>query len=876
MRCIDMRALLLIIFYSLAIFAVTSADQAIIIESDYQANQLNNDEDSYNLNHISRDGIALALSGGGARGLAQIGVLEVFQENNIPISFIAGTSMGAVIGGLYCSGYSAAELHKLVLDINWDDLFSSAPIRSAILVSAKGRPEKALIKIGFENWRLALPRGITSAQKLSNLLTRLCYRSGVRPSISFDLLEPPFRAVATDLITGHLEVISSGDLAEAMRASMAFPVGFTPVFNEGRLYVDGGLIAPIPVSVCRELTGSPVVAVNTTSPLLPIEAIDNAIDMFNQSSTIMSLPGLEDQIQQADVVICPAIGFYKISNFDDIEIVIEAGRRAALEALPEILQLLGQGRTASGEVYPIGQTTVTGLKNMPGAFFQAAFPISGKMTESTVKENLSIISKSGYIRQARAELRNNSDKFDLNYNLEDNPRIRGFYFSGLTLFSPRTVTKYFKSRRGQVANYNLLADDIKQIEKLYASSGYTLARVKYPQINPNTGIVSFAVDEGRVNKISVTGNKRTKDWIILRDFHLQSGKIFTSAKAQRSLDDLYATGLFETVKLTARPCSSGVDLNIKVEEKSFDYLRSGIRYDNEYRTAGFIDLVGSNLFGTGNEIYLSGQFGEKRRSYQFNAKADRVFKTYLTYKLTFAHSLFKRNFYIDHEHVRDLKEISTGFDFEIGQQFPRLGKVSAIFNMARHIYDSPFQSGRIDKRRTAVSIQSLVDTFDSLPLPESGKLHFIDLEMAGDILGGEIIYTKFFTSIEAYYPLVAGFNFHPRAELGFFNRTPPYFKLFSLGGRSSFYGLFEHELTGAKIFSGSIELRKRITKHLYITGRYDSGEVWDKLESIRFDRLQHGFGGSVVLKTLIGPIGLAYGRTTSGLQAVYFYAGYDY
>jgi len=871
-----MRALLLIIFHTLAIFAVISAEQPIIIESDYQFNQLNNDEDSYNLNHIGQEGIALALSGGGARGLAQIGVLEVFQEHNIPIKFIAGTSMGAVIGGLYCSGYSPAELHKLVLDIDWSDLFSSAPIRSSILVSAKGRPEKTLIKIGFENWRPALPRGITSGQKLSNLLTRLCFRSGVRSSISFDLLEPPFRAVATDLITGRLELISSGDLAEAMRASMAFPVGFTPVFNEGRLYADGGLIVPIPVSVCKELTDVPVVAVNTTSPLLPIEDIDNAIDMFNQSSAIMSLPNLESQIQQADIVISPAIGFYKNNDFDEIEAVIEAGHQAALEVLPEINKLLGERQTASGIIYPIRNTTLTGLRNMPETFFQSSLLEDGSMSESTIKDNLSIISKSGFIRQTRAELWDKSDQYDLNYVLDDNPRIRGFYFSGLTLFSPRTVTKHLKSRRGEVANYNILAGDIRQIEKLYALSGYTLARVKYPQINPATGFISFSIDEGRVNKVSITGNGRTKDWIILRDFHLKTGEIFTARKAQRSLDDLYATGLFETVKLTADPCSSGVDLKIKVEEKSFDYLRTGIRFDNEYRTAGFIDLVGSNLLGTGNEIYLSGQFGEKRRSYQFNAKADRILKTYLTYKLTLAHSLFKRNFYIEHKHARNLKETSTGFDFEIGQQFPRLGKLSSIFSMTRHMYDSPYHAGQIDKRRTAVSIQSLVDTFDSLPLPESGKLHFIDLELAGDILGGAIIYTKFFTSIEAYYPLVAGLNFHPRAELGFFNRTPPYFKLFSLGGRNSFYGLYEHELTGAKIFSGSIELRKRITKHLYITGRYDSGEVWDKLQSIRFDQLQHGFGGSIILKTLIGPIGLAYGRTTGGRQAVYFYAGYDY
>jgi outer membrane protein assembly factor BamA len=406
--------------------------------------------------------------------------------------------------------------------------------------------------------------------------------------------------------------------------------------------------------------------------------------------------------------------------------------------------------------------------------------------------------------------------------------------------------------------------------------GYTLARVKTPQIDKSTGIVSIVVDEGRINDINITGNERTKYWTVIRDFHLDKGKLFDSKKAQRSLDDLYATGLFETVKLTAQPRESGVDLTIKVEEKSFDYLRAGARYDNEYRSAGFVDLVGANLFGTGNEVYLSGQSGEKKRSYQINAKADRIFKTYLTYKLSFAHSLFKRNYYIDNEHVRNLKEMSTGLEFEVGQQFPRLGKLSAAINMSRHIYDSPFETYRADKRLTLISIRSTVDTYDFLPLPESGKLNFTEFEMASDILGGEIIYTKFYSSLEAYYPLVSGFNFHPRVEVGFFNRTPPYFKQFFLGGRNGFYGLHEHEFSGAKIMGGSLEMRKRITEHLYITGRYDFGEVWNKLQSIRFDQLQHGFGGSVILKTILGPIGVSYGRTTEGLDAVYFYAGYDY
>jgi len=848
----------------------------IIIEPDDSPHQLNYSLSGRVYSARGQTGVALALSGGGARGLAHIGVLEVLQENNIRIKFIAGTSMGAVIGGLYSAGYSPSEIHQIALGIDWDALFSSAPLRSSILVSAKGRPEKALLKIGLEGWRPAIPRGITSGQKLSNLLTRLCYRAGVRATISFDLLDTPFRAIATDLATGQLQVLGSGDLAEAMRASLAFPIGFTPVLTQGRLLVDGGLIIPIPVDLCRDLAGGPVIAVNTTTPLLPVESISNAIEMADQSTTVMTMPRLQEQLKKADLVLSPTLETHKNNDFKNVEKLIQAGRQAALAQLPAIKAALLAGDNDSGPVYLTDRVNIVGLRNMPETYFLKDLFIDSLTSEAAVRENLRNILKTGFVQEARAQLTSQSERYEINYILKDNPRIRILSFTGLTLFSPQTIHKAIESKVGQVVNSNTLAADIKSIERLYSSWGYTLARVQSIQVGQADGIVTFVIDEGRISGLRVEGNHRTRDWIILRDTHLRRGDIFVAAKAQRSLDDLYATGLFETVKLTAQPCSIGIELAVKVEEKSFDYIRAGMRHDREYQSAGFVDLVGSNLFGTGNEIYLSGQFGEKKRAYQLNIKADRIFRTYLTYHLTAGHSVFKRNFYIDHEYNRYLLEQGTGLEFEIGQQFPRLGKLSTAIDFERHFYEDPFSAMRFDKRRTSVSIRSLVDTFNSLPVPERGKLHYFELEFAGEIFGGEMTYTKFYTSIEAYYPLPAGLNFHPRAELGFFNRTPPYFKLFSLGGRRIFYGLYEHELTGEKIFDGSMELRKKITDYLFISARYDFGKVWNKLQSIRFDRLEHGAGASLILKTIAGPLGIAYGRTSMGQEAFYFYAGYDY
>jgi NTE family protein len=873
-----MRKLLSVfLFFILAPMVKGNEPDIFIIEPDYQVNQLNNKNFQYGHVYYGREGIALALSGGGARGLAQIGVLEALEENAVPVKLVAGTSMGAVIGGLYCAGYSPAELHRLALAVDWNDLFSSAPIRSSILVSAKGRGEKALLKIGFEKWRPVIPRGITSGQKLSNLLTRLCYRASIKASLSFDLLDTPFRATATNLGTGKLEVISAGDLAEAMRASMAFPVGFTPVFANEKLLVDGGLISPIPVDLCKELSGGPVVAVNTTTPLLPLGDITDAIDMANQSTAVMSLPRLQEQLKLADIAITPDMGDQKTFDFHNIETIIEAGRKAAIEKLPDIRKSLRHKVDSVSATFKISEIDIEGLKNMPETFFLAPLNREKSISESQIKYDLKTILQSGYIKTARAELHAFSDSFRLCYVLDDNPRISRFVLSGQTLFSPQTILKQIESKIGQVANFNTLNEDIRRIERLYADHGYTLARVRYPEINPNTGEVLITVDEGRIAHIKIEGNKRTRAWVISRDLHFRSGDIFASAKAQKSLDDLYATGLFETVKLTAVPCETGVDIIIKVEEKSFDYIRVGLRYDNEYKSAGFVDLIGANILGTGNEVILSGQFGEKKRAALFSLKADRIFKTYLTYRLTFGHHMFKRNFYVDHKYDRHLQEETTSLEFEIGQQFPRLGKLSAVLNLARHFYyDNPSASRRTDKRQTSLAIRSLVDTFNSLPVPETGKLHYFELEFANEIFGGEMVYTKFYTSIEAYYPLIGGLNFHPRGELGFFNRTPPYFKLFALGGRNSFYGLHEHERSGEKIFNGSLELRQRLKDFLYLAARYDFGEVWDKLQSIRFDQLHHGFGGSLILKTLFGPVGIAYGRTTEGLGAVYFYAGYDY
>src|SRR6266511_2405365 len=198
-----------------------------------------------------RPRIALVLSGGAARGSAHVGVLKVIEENRIPVDFVAGTSMGAIIGGLYASGLSPEEMDRILTSTDWNDLFSDRPARKHLSFRRKEEDLESLIKIEM-GWRggLTFPASLVAGDKMMFYLRKLTLQSqGIS---NFDRLPVPFRAVATDIENGEMVVVAKGDLAEALRASMAIPGAFAPQEIDGRLLVDGFLSQNLPVSVARE------------------------------------------------------------------------------------------------------------------------------------------------------------------------------------------------------------------------------------------------------------------------------------------------------------------------------------------------------------------------------------------------------------------------------------------------------------------------------------------------------------------------------------------------------------------------------------------------------------------------------------------------
>ena len=292
-------------------------------------------------NH-ERPKIGLVLSGGGARGFAHIGVLKVLEENNVPIDFVVGTSMGSIVGGLYALGLTPEEIENGVKDIDWKKVFDDFAYREYKSFRRKKDDFDFynIHRVGITDDGLQISPGLIEGQQIELALDRLAY-SGFHIE-DYDKLRIPYRAIATNLENGEPFIIKSGNIARAMRASMSIPGALPPITIDDTLLVDGGIANNIPIDVARDMGADIVIVVDVSEPLAEKENLKSGLDVTGQLTTILTrrIADLElKTLQGKDVLIIPGEKEITASDFEDHERLIEAGRLAAIEKLSSIKQL---------------------------------------------------------------------------------------------------------------------------------------------------------------------------------------------------------------------------------------------------------------------------------------------------------------------------------------------------------------------------------------------------------------------------------------------------------------------------------------------------------------------------------------------------------
>jgi NTE family protein len=277
---------------------------------------------------MPRPKIGLVLSGGGARGFAHVGVLKALEAAHVPVDVVVGTSMGAIVGGLYASGMSPQALETELMGVAWDTLFERRTPRQTLSQQRKEADFdlSPVFQIGFRDGEFRVPSGAVSTRSLEWLLRR--YTLHTRQLTSFDALPTPFRAVATNMETGEPVVLANGDLAAALRASMSVPGVFAPLEVDGRLLGDGGLVNNLPVDVARALGADVVIAVNIGTPLAGRESLGSVLGVSAQMINILTEQNVQRSVAtltRHDLLLAPPLGTLTSADFSEAARIAELG-----------------------------------------------------------------------------------------------------------------------------------------------------------------------------------------------------------------------------------------------------------------------------------------------------------------------------------------------------------------------------------------------------------------------------------------------------------------------------------------------------------------------------------------------------------------------
>ena len=338
-----------------------------------------------------RPKVGLVLGGGGALGLAHIGVLKVLEEQRIPIDFIGGTSMGSIIAGFYASGMSPGEMQTWLESLDWDEVMSDATPRQELDFRRKLDDQRYLFEMGLNFKGPKMGTGLAAGQKFNNLLQLVTLRSA--DITNFDRLPVPYRAVATDLQSGTALILDHGNLATAMRASMAVPGVFTAVELDGRKLVDGGIVDNLPVDVVRAMGADIIIAVDVGADADKVDpaSLNSLGGILSRTYTIAQRPGQIEQFKRADIGIQPVLAGLTASDFDRVAEFVPKGAAAAQGKAQDLSRLavteeeyakfLAKQRRAKPEGIVIDEVAVTGnqrvgegairgrIRSRPGAPF---------------------------------------------------------------------------------------------------------------------------------------------------------------------------------------------------------------------------------------------------------------------------------------------------------------------------------------------------------------------------------------------------------------------------------------------------------------------------------------------------------------------------
>jgi NTE family protein len=459
--------------------------------------------------------VGLVLSGGGAKGLAHVSILKVLEEAGVRVDYISGTSMGAIVGALYASGYKAAELDSIMRSINFDLILSDNLPRRSKPFYEKESGEKYALILPITDKKVGIPKAISEGQNVLNLLTELTQH--VNHITDFSKLPIPFVCVATNLETGLPEILKGGFLPEAVKASGSFPTLLAPVEIDGKLLTDGGIVNNFPVDEVIDMGADIIIGVDIQSGLGDKEEMNSALKILNQIVGFQMYKTLEYKYEKVDLLIKPDMKNFNVVSFDEIEGILEAGEVASREKLEE-LKLIAQSqsstpnetiRTDHMEKLHIDNIVIEGNNNYTKAYILGKLNLKKRDATSykMLVESVNNLFGTGNFENIQFKIVKTADVSTVKFKVKEH-RVSNFLKLGLhfddlykTGILLNITSKHVLYKNDVISGEVILGDNLRYNFNYFIDNGFYTSfgiRSRY-----NTFQSNVRFDEANVNKISL-------------------------------------------------------------------------------------------------------------------------------------------------------------------------------------------------------------------------------------------------------------------------------------------------------------------------------------------------------------------------------------
>ena len=857
---------------------------------------------------------ALVLSGGGARGIAQLGIIEELEKNNIRIDMIVGTSMGSIIGGFYASGYNTGEIKNLLLNLNWKKALSltNKYQRTSLFLEQKKIQDRSLLTIPLDGIKpVLLPSSFSNGQYLSEKINSYILNSRYHAKNDFTNLKIPFSAVATDLNSGKRVILDKGNLSESIKASFTFPLLYSPININGRELVDGGLTENIPTGVAKTLGADFIVAVNSTSPLKDNNELKDPINTADQILSISMTQLNKLQLKDANIVLTPDIKNFSATDFTNIDYLISEGKKNATDLMDKIksgIDSLEMSESRYFNNFIINPSVKVYADYLQKEIYDTLEKLTEKQFEkyTSIEKNLKMIYRTGFFSNVYAEIEREQNIAQISYFLESNPVLIDINLINSFSFLDSMINNFKRSNINKPANFIVYKNFHDELLGKLRNKGLSLVEITKFYFHNNSGSLEIIFSSGNIGGIEIKGNNTTNENVIAREIKANVFSVVNKNEINESIKNVMSTNLFGQVSFdyNFKKLRSDPLLNISVIEKNTKALRFTIKADNERNLQLLLDLRDENIFGTAIETGLLAAGGLRNRIYQLEIKSNQFFSLPLTFNLNSYYSFRDINTYIQVTDTlrnrftvdktgeyRNLR--NGGLSFLFGTQLKRTGTIFAqVFFENQQIVNKTNSESLVEKLRILkLKFGGLFDTEDVLPFPSNGSLINFFYETSNNLLEGNLSFSKFYFSYEQYLQVANSQTLKPKFIFGFADRTTPLTEQYSIGGDKSFFGMVEDELRGRQILEFSLEYRYlfpyKIFFDTYFSFRYDLGNVWQVTDDIRFKDLRHGIGLTTAFDTPIGEASFSAGRSfivkngfnnnsfVFGPYNFYFSIGYD-